>query len=64
MFNPNFYNPYMAGASQTPYNASNAPAIASVEAVVQPRSTKTRSVKNMTVTAQNVTVAKEDKANE
>ena len=26
MFNPNYFNPYMVGASQTPYNASNAPA--------------------------------------
>lgn len=26
MFNPNFYNPYMVGAPQTPYNAPNAPA--------------------------------------
>ena len=47
-----------------PIPITTALAVASVEAVVQPRSTKTRSVKNMTVTAQNVTVAKEDKANE
>lgn len=47
-----------------PISITTAPAVASVEAAVQPRSTKTRSVKNMTVTAQNVTVAKEDKANE
>ena len=26
MFNPNYFNPYMVGAPQTPYNASNAPA--------------------------------------
>lgn len=26
MFNPNYFNPYMVGAQQTPYNSSNAPA--------------------------------------
>lgn len=26
MFNPNYFNPYMAGAPQTPYNTSNASA--------------------------------------
>ena len=62
----------LCGLSCAPNNAleslpiptTTAPAVASVEAAVQPRATKTRSVKNMTVTAQNVTVAKEDKANE
>lgn len=26
MFNPNYFNPYMVGAPQTPYNSSSAPA--------------------------------------
>lgn len=26
MFNPNYFSPYIVGAPQTPYNASNAPA--------------------------------------
>lgn len=62
----------LCGLSCAPNNAleslpiltTTAPAVASVEAAVQPRAAKTKSVKNMTVTAQNVTVAKEDKANE
>lgn len=50
--------------ARLPVPTTTTPAVASVEAVVQPRSTKTKSVKNMTVTAQKVTVAKEGKANE
>ena len=59
-------SPNNALASLPVPTTTPAPAPASVEASATPRAakTKTRSVNNMTVTAQNVTVAKEDKANE
>lgn len=61
----------LCGLSCAPNNAlaslpvpTITPAVASVKASATPRAAKTKSVNNMTVTAQNVTVAKEDKANE
>lgn len=61
----------LCGLSCAPNNAlaslpvpTTTPAVASVKASATPRAAKTKSVNNMTVTAQNVTVAKEDKANE
>ena len=63
----------MCGLSCAPNNALESlpvptvtPATAAVNASVKGTAStaKTKSVKNMTVTAQNVTVAKEDKANE
>ena len=47
-----------------PVPTTTTPAVASVEASATPRAAKTKSVNNMTVTAQKVTVAKEGKANE